>query len=113
MDIYLMKLIVGQFVNSYGYFDIIFFEILFVIKGGGKIIICMMEVQFLFSFKLKFVIGGFLVYCENNGEQKWVISFDFINGEFFVIWCKDGIYSFVFGRYKIEDMLRKFYDYNF
>jgi len=113
MDTHSTKPIVGQFANSYGYSDITPFEILSVTKGGGKITIRMMEAQLSPSFKPKFAIGGFSAHCENNGEQKWVISPDPTNGEFSATRCKDGTYSSVFGRHKIEDTPRKFYDYNF
>lgn len=101
-----------NFANLFGHSDIRPYEI--VKRISDKTIeIREMKAERDQSVQMHFHVGGFMAHCSNQNEQKWVITSDDTNP---VIRCriqKDGTWKSAYGKHRLSDTPRKFYDYNF
>lgn len=105
--------ITNKYANLIGYSDTKPFEIVSVSKSGKQITIREMNAERDPSWKPKFHAGGFSAHCSNQASQKWVITSDEDAITVKAHLRKDGRFHSAYGKHKIEDEPRCFYDFNF
>lgn len=103
----------NQYANQIGYSDVRPFEIISVSKSGKQITIREMNAELDPSWKPQFHAGGFSAHCSNQADQKWIITSDENANTIKAYLRKDGRFHSAYGKHKIEDQPRRFYDYNF
>ncbi len=100
-----------MFANRIGYSDINPYEI---IGKFGKIGFIIREMECVLNFKPEFITGGFSAHCTNNSEQKWIIKPNENNPSIKVRLHKDGyLHDRNGGKYAMDDIPLKVYDFNF
>lgn len=102
-----------QYANQYGYSDIEPYEVVNTVSDR-TLEIRAMQAERDDSVVLRFVPGGFAGHCENQDAQRWRISSDRNAPVIRIRKHKDGRWYDRGGcRYRIEELPKKFYDYNF
>lgn len=101
------------YANQIGYSDIMPFEILSMSKSGKQITIRAMHAELDLNWKPEFHAGGFVANCSNQSEQEWVITSDEDGAVIKAHKRADGYFYSAWGKHKISDRPRRFYDYNF
>jgi len=104
---------INQYANQICYSDVLPFEILAVSKGGNRITIRAMMYELDPNWQPEIIPGGFAGHCVNQSEQRWVITSDETARPIKANKRKDGYFYSVWGKHRIEDQPRRFYDYNF
>ena len=101
------------YANLICYSDVAPYEVLAVSKSGKQITIRAMHAERDPSWKPEIVPGGFLGHCVNQREQRWVITSDEGREPMKAHKRADGYFWSAFGKHRISEQPRKFYDYNF
>ena len=100
-----------KYANLIGYSDVQPYEVLYTSESGKTITIRSMICER--TFTPEFIPGGFLAHCVNQGDQTWAVKPDHEAQPMKARLHKDGYFWGPFGKHKLEDTPRKFYDYNF
>lgn len=101
------------YANLYGYSDVHPYEVIATSKSGKQITLRAMNAEQDPTWKPEFHAGGFLAHCANQNEQRWIITPDESGSVIKAYLRKDGRFHSAYGKHKIEEKPRKFYDYNF
>ncbi len=102
-----------KYANLISYSDVIPYEVIAISPSGSQITLREMAVTLDPEWKPEFKVGGFIAHCENQSDQKWIIT---PNPDGFVMKAhkrKDGSFHSVYGRHLMSDAPQKFHDYNF
>jgi len=103
----------ATYANQIGYSDVHPFEVLAVSKSGKQITIRPMQCELDPNWQPEIVPGGFAGHCVNQQGQRWVITSDEDAAPIKAHKRSDGYYYSAWGKHRIEDQPRRFYDYNF
>ena len=101
-----------KYANLIGYSDVTPYEVVRVISAK-TIEIREMDAVKDPSFKLEFIVGGFVANCTNQNDQKWVITSKEDRPTIRARLQKNGKWKSVFGQHSISNEPTRFYDYNF
>lgn len=100
-----------QYANLIGYSDVQPYEI--VARTDKTITIRSMYAEKDPSWVPVWHPGGFLTYCSNQSNQKWIITSD-PDGHIMKAYLrKDGHHHSPLGKHVLSDEPKCFYDYNF
>jgi len=102
-----------KYANLLGYSDTSPFEVLTVSKSGKQITLRGMSATRDPSWTPEWHSGGFSAHCANQESQRWLIEVCEDNPPIKAYRRADGYYWSAYGKHKLEDQPRKFYDYNF
>lgn len=102
-----------NYANQIGYSDVTPYEVVRIVSDK-TIEIREMDAVRDESFKLNFIPGGFSAHCDNQSDQKWIISSNEENNVVRIRLSKNRGWQDKYGRrFALADEPRKFYDYNF
>ena len=102
----------AQYANLIGYTDVVPYEITRHISEKTIEIREMRAIRDD-SVKLEVIAGGFSGHVVDQHKQKWIIETDMFKAPVIARLHKDGYFHSMFGKHKLSDVARKFYDYNF
>lgn len=101
-----------EFANHIGWTDVTPYQIVRVVSQQ-TIEIREMDAQIDPAWKPVFLTGGFCAHCQNNAEQRWVITPNYNNPVIRARLRKDGRFHSKFGKHSLGASPRRFHDYNF
>jgi hypothetical protein len=101
-----------NYANQIGYTDITPYEVVRIVSDKC-LEIRAMRYERDNKMALDFRVGGFSAHCVNQEDQKWIITPCPGNDVFKIRANKNGWTDKWGNRYKLSDIPRRFYDYNF